>query len=167
MPRLILMLALVAALGGCNPYLYINVPAQHGDLARNSPNADVVRAVEVEAIRHMLALRPLEAPVAIKLPQGTTDLVAADVARRAAGDAEGSVVPLQEGEDAVSHIQITQVRIRGVFAEIDMLYPTVTGMPQLLTAYLEYKPMNDWTTTRVSDWPGATRPVDHGGLVTP
>lgn len=166
MPRLILMLAMLAALTGCNPYVYVNVPAQHGDLARNDPNSDIVRAVEVESLRHMLAARPLDAPVAIKLPKGTTDLAAADVARRVS-ETDGQVVALQEGEDAVSHVEITQIRIRGVFAEVDMMYPTVSGMSQLLTAYLEYKPMNDWVTNKVQDWPGARHPIDHGGVVEP
>lgn len=165
MPRLILSLCLLAALTGCNPYLYINVPAQYGDLARNDPNADIVRTVEVESLKYMLAARPLDAPTAIKLPTGTTDLSYADVARRAGG--EGIVVPLSAGEDAASHVEVTQVRIRGVFAEIDMMYPTVAGSPQLLTVYLEYKPMNDWVTNRVQDWPGARHPIDHGGIVEP
>jgi len=165
MPRLILSLCLLASLTGCNPYLYINVPAQYGDLARNDPNADIVRTVEVAALRHMLALRPLEAPTAIKLPEPSTDLTYADIARRAGG--EGAVVPIGEAEDAPTRVEITQVRIRGVFAEIDMMYPTVSGMPQLLTVYLEYKPMSDWMVDRVQDWPGATHPVDHGGLVAP
>lgn len=159
MLRTFTMLLVVAALTACNPYTYVNIPPQQGDLARHGANKQLVRDVEAEAVRFLLSQRPIDGTAALRLPQGSTELTAADVARRA-GD---NVVAEFEARDPAAVVEITQVRVRGVNAEVDVLYPTLTGMPQLLTVYLEYLPMNNWVGQRVVDWPGATRPVDHGG----
>jgi hypothetical protein len=157
--RLILCLIAAFLLTACNPYAYVNVPPQQGDLATHDPNQQMVRDVEVEALRKLLADRPLQPPIALELPTGTTELTTSDVARRAG---EG-VTPIHEAPDADSRVQVTQVRIRGLRSEVDVLYPTLAGLPQLLTVYMSYTPINNWRVDRIADWPGATRPVDHAG----
>ncbi len=146
-------------LAGCNPYTYVNVPPQAGDVALHDPNQKLVRNVEVEAVRSLLLQRPLNPPVSLQLPTGTSELTLTDVARRCG---EG-VQPAQDDQEAASLIQITQVRIRGINAQVDVMYPTVTGMSQLLTVYMNYQPINGWQTDRIVDWPGVAQPVDHGG----
>ncbi|MCC6680544.1 MAG: hypothetical protein IT445_06535 [Phycisphaeraceae bacterium] len=157
------LLLLVLPGAGCNPYTYVNVPPQSGDVARHGPNQELVREVEVEAIRSLLSERPLDPPVAVELPVGTNELTTSDVARRSG---EG-VLPVHEAQEAASLIKVTQVRIRGPRAQVDLMYPTLTGMSQLLTVYMSYTPINGWQTERIVDWPGVTQPVDHGGTEQP
>ncbi|MCG8511302.1 MAG: hypothetical protein MI741_18955, partial [Rhodospirillales bacterium] len=82
---LLCMLALVAAgLTGCvATAAYVNIPAEAGDVARNSPDAENVREVEAAALRYLELDRPIDGNIAISLPGGASELTHADVARRA------------------------------------------------------------------------------------
>ena len=163
-----LVFSLLVLTTGCNPYAYINVPPQAGDLALHSPNQKMVREVEIEALRVLLRDRPLSQPTELQCPEGTSESTLKMIVSRL-----GELAPPppevspETSPDISSAITVTQVRIRGARAQVDMLYPTLAGMPQLLTVYLSYTPINYWRVDRIVDWPGATHTIDHGGATQP
>jgi hypothetical protein len=146
---LVLCLLLPCLCLGCNPYSYVNVPAQKGDVARHDPNSKPVRQVAAAAMKAVLANHDIPRPVLVVMPAGSSELSAADVARRL-GD--GAVSAADTDVTPAATIHARQVRIRGMEAEVDVIFPGIGGVPQLVTVYESWAPFNDWGADRMRTW---------------
>lgn len=152
MLRLFTLLIPLVLLSGCGGPTYVNIPAQKGDLARHDPNSDVVRGVVAEAVSGLLLEKSLPTPVAVVLPEGSSVLSHADVARRVG---EGTVSIHDEEVEPASVVEAREVRIRGNSAAVDLIAPGRGGINQLTTVYMEWAPFGGWKAERLRTWQGA------------
>ncbi len=135
---------------GCGTYT--NVPSQTADIAENDPNTRGVYEVIIPALRGVLADRPIAGNYTVVLPGGTLpktyDLV---VPRIGPGAVWSSSDPPQHPV-----IEVRQVRIRGLEAEVDVVRPSDDGSTDapraLVTAFLKWDFFTSWNTYRVRTW---------------
>ena len=138
-------------LAGCSSY--VTIPAQDGTVALHNPNLNNVVRVEAEAIRGVLDAEADTLPCQVQLPAGTSDLhhaqVLASLGPRAA-------VPEQAGPGQMPVIQVRQVRIRGLTAQVDLVQPASFHQPQgpaqLATVWLKWYPLTGWQFQHVQRW---------------
>ena len=144
-------LLLLAAVGCSRPY--VNIPSQRGDLAAHDPNANNVRNAAVTALRAVMLDRPIEGPVLIKLPAGTSSLTYAAVAPQVS---EYALTPQDDGAAAAGlpTLEVRQIRIRGWDGEVDIIRPTYDGGEQLITVTIKYAPFSGWTASYIRTWRG-------------
>ena len=137
----------VLTLCGCNPYTYINVPAQDGDLARHNPNSAAVRELCSVALNAILDEQPVDGDVKIMLPEGSSilsyEIVLPTVSDRAlAHDHDAQQLPAET-------LAVRAVRARGTKAQVDIARSDRTG---LSTVYLHYSPVSSWRADRIHHW---------------
>ncbi|HEX7008336.1 MAG TPA: hypothetical protein VF184_00045 [Phycisphaeraceae bacterium] len=146
----------LAAVGCSTPY--VNIPAAQGDVASHNPNADNVRGVQIAALRAVLLDRPIEGPIKLVLPEGTSNLTYAAVAEAVGPNAYAPFEP--EADDATATLEVKQIRIRGWQGEVDLVRPYPYGqgeVQQLVTVYLDYAPFSGWTFNRIRSWRSGTQ----------
>ena len=148
MPRIaLLIMGLGFTASGCNPYTYINIPEQDGDLARHNPNSPTVRQLESVALNALLARSPIDGPFMVVLPQGSDILsyerVLPTVSDRAVPPDHGAQLNLEET------LTVRAIRARATKAEVDILR---ASRRTLSTVYLHYSPVSSWTADRIHDW---------------
>lgn len=145
-------LLVLAALGGCSTY--INVPPQGGDVARNDPNLPTVREIEIKALQGMFSEDPIETPYQIILPHGTSaahyNVLLGQL------DDDHAMWSIKGPRDGVAHIIFRQIRVRGWYAQVDIVRPTsfrqADGPRQLATVWLQWYPGTGWTFKRIYLW---------------
>jgi hypothetical protein len=140
------LLAAVICLGGCATY--VNIPAQHGDLASHNPNDVNVKDVEIAAIRYALDRnRVVEQPVALMLPAGTSDRGFEWIVSKLDAPVHryGSAPP-----DALLY-RVAQVQVRALRAQVDIVQPGPAGSRQLLSTYLK-RDLEGWYVYRDYLW---------------
>lgn len=135
------------AMGGCTTY--VNIPAQGGDVARHNPNLDTVQQVISVAMAAVLADQPIDGSFQIILPRGTDPLVGEGLARtldpRASWN-RGTLTPNMPALEA------RQVRVRGWFAQVDVIRTLGDNHPQLITVDLKWNPIDGWLSQRLRLW---------------
>ena len=159
--RTVMMLALlVILLPACSAPTYINVPGADGDVAFNDANGTTVRTLEKNALAAVLAERNYAGDVAIRFPQGTTELTAITVI----ADLPGNVI--LEADSATGEytlIEVREVKVRGGTAEVDIVRPGTTVARELVTVTLKWKALDGWVYRGSKVWgidmsqPGADR----------
>jgi hypothetical protein len=97
------------------------------------------------AIRHARREYANGRDLAINLPAGSNWQTYEKVLERLDG---GGRPLLEAGEPA---IHIAEVRTRAFEAEVDLIYPLVSGPNQLVTLYLE-RGFNDWSIKKTRAW---------------
>ena len=148
---LAILLACSAGLVGCTHY--VNIPRLEGDLAYHDPNAKAPRMVMHRALEKVLELRPLDEPFQVMLPLGTVPETYAqmlpDLSPHAMWSSDGRTkdVPI---------VRVSEVRIRGSRAEVDVVLPIYAGdgpaLAQMVTAHLRYDPVSKWYVVRTQEW---------------
>jgi len=136
---------------GCQGPSYVNIPAEAGDVAFNSPNGRTVRAVVATAIDGIIAQTPLDGPVALSLPSGAEALTYEAVAAVSGSN----VIPAiedDEGAQTTARIRVTAVRVRGHKAEVDAVRAKTGGSERLVTVYLSWSAFSDWGVNRIRAW---------------
>jgi len=148
----ILSLSAFFTLAGCTTYS--NVPAQPGDLARNDPNDEPIRAIMASALEAVAADQPMD-QVAIVLPAGTLpanyDWIVPKVSKGAMWSAE----PV---DAAIPVLEVRQVRLRGWRAQVDVIRPASVGdmnHRELVTVYLKSYPVGGWAVQNLRVWRGS------------
>lgn len=144
---LLAMFVLTFTLVGCSKP-YVNIPAQAGDVASHDPNAQSVREAGATALKAVLLDSPIDGPVAIHLPEGTSSLTYAAVARQVGPQA----TPAKEAPEGAADLKVRQVRLRNWKGEVDVERPGVGGRPQLVTVWVEYAPFSGWTFKQIRSW---------------
>lgn len=142
----------VAVCIGTGCATYVNIPPQPGDVARHDPNdLSIVQAMG-EALNAAVVDQPIQGRYAIVLPEGVSadsyKVVAARLGEAAVwpGDVERPDIPL---------VEVKEVRIRGLSAQVDIVRPTspTVGAPgQVVTVYLQQNPVTGWHVEQVRIW---------------
>ncbi len=145
---------------GCAPI--VNIPPQKSDVATHDPNNIAVKQIMLRSLQSVLADQPIREPFQVVLPHGTlAESYAAMLPRlstdaRWAGDRGAVYLPM---------LAITQLRIRGLDAEVDMVRPQnlteKTQRAQLVTASLKFEPIGGWYVTRLRLWDVRREPDAH------
>lgn len=134
-------------MGGCATY--VNIPAQGGDVARHDPNLDTVQQVIGAAMAAVLADQPIDGPFQIILPRGTNTPIGENMARsldpRASWN-RGTQTPNMPALNA------RQVRVRGWYAQVDVIRTLSDNNPQLITVDLKWNPVDGWLSQRLRLW---------------
>ncbi len=149
----VVALAIICLLAlGCQPY--VNIPPQEKDTASHNPNGKTVRTVLTKAVRYAIDEAGITEPVQVMLPANTEKLTYAQILN-AIGDQ--AVSPFEEDVPSVVGIVFAKgVRIRGTQAEVDIARPVGNGVDQLITVYLDWRPLNGWEAFRVHVWRGVS-----------
>ncbi len=150
-PVLSVLIATSFVLLGCQGPSYVNIPAETGDVAFNSPNGRTVRAVVAAAIDEIVSQTPLQGPVALSLPTGAEALTYEAVAA-VTGSNVIPATPDDEGAGTTAQLRITQVRVRGHKGEVDAVRAAVGGSEQLVTVYLSWDAFSRWGVDRIRPW---------------
>lgn len=149
---LLIMACLLTA--GCQTY--INIPPQEGDAANHDPNGKSAREVMVLAIRAALDDARITGPVQVMLPGHTNKLTYAHVVS-AVGDQ--AISPHEEDVQSVVGVVFAKgVRVRGTRGEVDVIRPIGDGIDQLVTVYMTWRPVSNWSVDSVHAWRGV--PID-------
>ncbi len=146
------LLGVMALVAGCMPY--VNIPGQQGDhLAVHNPNHKNVRNIMAEALKAVIAYRPVEGNYQVILPKGTLPMTYAAflprLGEQAMWSSDGS-----RGEAPV--YEVRGLRLRGANAQVDIIRPKGTTPPlnaqsQLVTVDLKFF-IDGWHHTRLRVW---------------
>lgn len=150
--RTILVCGLVLLISGCNPYIYINVPAVDGDVARNDANAVIVREVESAAVRALLEKDSVDGYFIVKLPEGTTTLTYEVVIPTISDKA---MIPgLEVVEEPAVTFEVKRVQITGLNGQVDVqrIDHTLGGPGELFTVHMRDDAMEGWYGKRIQRW---------------
>ena len=150
-PRFSLLLTIAClafVLGGCQGPSYVNIPAESGDVAFNSPNGRTARVVAAKAIDYVIMETPLEGTVQLTMPAGTDSLTYEAVSVLLA---TGQVTKAT-GEEGAATIRVTNVRVRGYNAEVDAVRARADGPEQLVTVTLGWYTFDGWKAERIRAW---------------
>lgn len=152
-PRLLLpaLVALALALGGCATY--VNIPAQSGDVAGHDTNVKRVLEVQLAALSAVHEMRPAPGPFRVVLPAGTSDASYQALVPKISDQATWSSDEVAPGAYV---LQAKQVRIRGWYAQVDIVRPatatTPDGPKQLVTVNLRSDPVVGWHADGIKVW---------------
>lgn len=149
------------AVAGCGSP-YVNIPPQSGDLATHSPNSKNVLQVLTAVMGTLIDQMSVDGPVAVILPAGASELSHVDVAAHIGEPAVS--IHKQERLKAIVTVEATEVRIRGLRAEVDVLTRGLGGPGDLKTAYLAWRPVSGWQVTHVRTWRGLSMPTFSGSV---
>jgi hypothetical protein len=144
---------------GCQPY--VNIPPQKTDTASHNPNGKTVRVVIAKAVRYAIDEAGITGPVQVMLPADTKSVTYIKVL-----NAIGEQAVSPDDEDTTGTVGIVfakGVRIRGAQAEVDIARPIGDGVDQLVTVYLDWRPLNGWEAFRVQVWRGVSVDESHMG----
>jgi len=156
----ILLVLMVILLPACSAPTYINVPPADGDVAFNDANGNTVRTLEKKALGAILAERNYAGDVAIRFPQGTTELTAITVIAELP---DNVILEADSATGEYTLIEIREVRVRGGTAQIDIVRPGTTLARELVTVTLKWKAIGGWIYRSSKVWgidmtrPGADR----------
>lgn len=152
--RLIAALLILSTLTACATY--VNIPPQARDVAEHDPNDRKVVEVIALAYEKLLDESPMNERFQVILPKGTTAETYKAVLPRFgklalwSSDGRAKDVPV---------IEVSQVRIRGTHAEVDLIQPVMPtsrrAVPQVATVFLDHDLFSGWYARRVRYWQGA------------
>lgn len=152
----ILSLFLCAGLIGCTTYS--NIPAQEGDVARNSPNDEAVRDVMVASLAAVATDGNFTQPFEVQLPAGATLETYKFVVPKVSTSATSALMQTTETQPAGSLpvLEVRRLRIRGWVAQVDIVRPfsasDPAGLKQLVTVDLKWAPISEWHVEGVRVW---------------
>ena len=146
------ILLLSATMTACATY--VNIPPQSGDVATHNPNLTTVRTVQEKALQAVLNATTSMRPVQVILPVGVTSETYKTISSKLDPQASWS----EEEDTLPDHwpIRVSQVRVRGWLAQVDVARPTDPGQDtspgQLVTVYLKWDPVTGWYVQRLRPW---------------
>ena len=152
------LLAAASLLSACSPWQ--TYPKVEGSLSIGSAKTEPVPTLMAEAIRHShdkwgnRTYSPTEP--AINLPEGTPAEVYVVVTEKLGGGQ-----PMMSTGQLAYHI--TEVRVRALDAEVDLMYPTADGMMREATLSFQKDIWSKFRVTAVRPWrvPVRTTPPPH------
>lgn len=127
---------------GCNNPTYVNVPGGSRDLAINDPNQLTVIRIQREALQYLFAQDPIPGDVVIKLPAGTNERVAFDLA---ADLSAYNVFP--EGQTPSDEFRVVEVRsitARGGRGRVDIIRPGTIREREMLEVHMKWNAWDGW-----------------------
>ncbi len=149
-----LLLGLVLAVAGCNPY--VNIPPDDGDVASHKVNRSRVREAMLVSIRAVVREHPPDGPYAIALPKGADDRTYAFVAGHLPGDARRA-----DGNEDLPTYRVVAVRLRGLKGRVSIRRSN-TPAPSLTTVSVR-NDIESWYAADQRTWrkplPGEGEPA--------
>jgi len=142
---------MLALLSGC---AWINIPAQGGDYgADHDPNDERVLRIELQALRAVDEPLGPDAAVFVILPKDTLPASYEAVVPQVSAKAAWSAKPPATGALV---LEVRQVRVRGTFAQADVIQPANAaepeGLKQVVTVYLHRDIVVGWHVERLRPW---------------
>ena len=136
---------------GCT--VYVNIPANAGDVALHDANWETVQDVEIVAVRAAIAEHKFEGPFQVVLAPGSTpatyDRVLPKISQAAQWSKDGP------REDAPV-IEVREIHIRGSHAQVDVTRPFDPADPksftQLVSMEMSWDEITEWRADRVTAW---------------
>ena len=120
---LMLLLAAAFLLAGCNSPNYINVPGVSGDIAFNDANSSTAVLMEKRALSTILERAAIPGDVAIRFPEGTSQLTAITVVAELPDNA---FLDGQAPSDEYTLVEVVKIRARGQTGTVDVIRPGQT-----------------------------------------
>lgn len=141
-PTLLLAAAMLLLSFGCSRPSYINVPNDAADVAINGPNWKTTVELEKKALAYMLRQSSIPGDVVIRLPQGTKESVAFEIANSLS---EFNVFP--EGQSPSDEFQLVEVRkitARGGIGRVDIIRPGTLRERELVEVHVKWDVLDGW-----------------------
>lgn len=143
MIRTLMTLSIVTLLlTACSRPSYINVPSDDRDTAINGPNWVTTKQIQKAAIAYLLTQDPIPGDLVLKLPQGTSEATAFEVA---ADLSAYNVFP--EGQAPSDEVQVLEVRkivARGSLGRVDIIRPGTIRQRELIEVHLQWSAWEGW-----------------------
>jgi len=143
--------ALALAVSGCTPWA--TYPPLEGATGINDPALHPIPDVMGEAIWYVHT-QDVDDPankygggeLVFNLPPGTPAAVYDKVVTKLSGDAR----PMTDPSETAYHV--TEIRLRASTAEVDVIHPTASGAPELVTVKLRQQPFSGFGTVDIRRW---------------
>ena len=116
----------------------------------HDPNLRAVREIQAAALHAVLRDRPLEGPVALDLPAGTS----AESYQEIIAELDADVIRLDDERQPATVLEVEQIRVRGTSAEVDVIRPRNGDVRQRVTVELSRPPFSKWAADRIYVWRG-------------
>ncbi len=141
-----LLLAVAVLLAGCNSPNYINVPGVTGDIAFNDANSSTAVLMEKAALKAVLEQASIPGDIAIRFPEGTSQLTAITVVAELPDNAflDGQA-PSQE----YTLVEVVKVRARGGTGAVDIIRPGQTRVRELVAVEMSWDFFDGWVVTAI------------------
>ncbi|MEM6259363.1 MAG: hypothetical protein AAGC72_08835 [Planctomycetota bacterium] len=137
-----LLLSAALLLTACNRPSYINVPNDGSDAAINGPNWDTTKRIQKAALSYLLSDSELPGDVVIRLPEGTTETTAFEIADALAAF---SVFPESATPSDEFHIvEVRKIQARGARGRVDVIRPGELRERELVEVHMVYSVFDGW-----------------------
>jgi len=134
---------MLTALAGCTPWA--TYPNVKGMTEIGSATTPPVPTLMARAIGYVKDNKAGGADYAINLPPGVPANVYADIKERL-----GFGNPMISSAELAYHV--TEIRLRGLNAEVDVVYPDINAEFQLVTLYFRNSVMPGWNVVNSRQW---------------
>jgi len=154
---LMLLLAAAFLLAGCNSPNYINVPGVSGDIAFNDANSSTAVLMEKRALSTILEQAAIPGDVAVRFPEGTSQLTAITVVAELPDNAflDGQT-PSQE----FTLVEVVKIRARGQTGAVDVIRPGQTRARELVSVEMAWDFFDGWVVTAIRPYSFDVNTVD-------
>lgn len=145
MTRLSPLFVLVAVLlAGCNSPNYINVPKVTGDVAFNDANSSTAVLMEKVALRAVLDRAAIPGDVAVRFPEGTSELTAITVVAELP---ENVFLDGQTPSQEFTMVEVVKVMARGQTGWVDVIRPGAQRPRELVKVEMAWDFFDGWVVT--------------------
>ena len=154
---LMLLLAAAFVLAGCNSPNYINVPGVSGDIAFNDANSSTAVLMEKRALSTILERAAIPGDVAIRFPEGTSQLTAITVVAELPDNA---FLDGQAPSDEYTLVEVVKIRARGQTGTVDVIRPGQTRARELVSVEMAWDFFDGWVVTAIRPYSFDVNTVD-------
>lgn len=141
-----LLLAVAVLLAGCNSPNYINVPGVTGDIAFNDANSSTAVLMEKAALQAVLEQASIPGDVAVRFPEGTSQLTAITVVAELP---ENAFLDGQAPSQEYTLVEVVKVRARGGTGAVDIIRPGQTRVRELVAVEMAWDFFDGWVVTAI------------------
>ncbi|MEM9415396.1 MAG: hypothetical protein AAGA29_07965 [Planctomycetota bacterium] len=143
---LFFLFAAVVLLTGCNSPNYINVPGVTGDIAFNDANSSTAVLMEKAALNAVLTEAAIPGDVAIRFPEGTSELTAITVVAELA---DNVFLDGQTPSGEFTLVEVVKIRARGGTGAVDVIRPGLTRARELVSVEMAWDFFDGWVVTAI------------------
>lgn len=139
----VLILGALALLMGCSPWA--TYPKIEGAAHVGNPHFEPLPSIIAATVRHAHERAGFEGDPVYNLPQGATESTYAAIQARLR---EGRAMQ-EPGEPAV---HVTEVRVRGADAEVDLIVAPTDAPPHMITCRMRQRFLHNYRVTDTKRW---------------
>lgn len=139
-----MLMFMVLLIAGCAPW--VTYPPIEGAARVGDARFEPVPAIITEAIRYSNErFARMEGEIVFNLPEGTPPAMFESIARRI-----GNARPMTPDDEMAIHV--TEVRVRALDAEVDMVYPRPDGHHEMITLTMRQRLLHHYTVRHTRLW---------------